>query len=111
MQTQLNRIHAQVMCNLIEMCLDCKTRLCCTMTTFGTTWRFVRKEAHPLELIAGELVCHCLQGTCIVSAGNAIGAIGTPIQKRTEMHSSERPVLFHTRLDPHLDRMAASMHE
>ena len=106
---KFNGINPQVVGNLIQMHLYGVAWLRCAMAALGATGRLVGKEAHPLELVTGEVVGDRLQCARVIGCCHAIRAICPAIQERAEVHSCERSILLHACLDPHLDGMSPSV--
>src|SRR6266699_6692187 len=81
MATQLYGIDTEIMGYFVEMHLYGIARLCRAMPALRPTRRLVGKEAHALEFVAGELICHGLQGARVIGRGDAIRSIPTTIEE------------------------------
>ena len=106
---KFNGINPQVVGNLIQMYLYGIAWLRCAMAALGATGRLIGKEAHPLELVTGEVVGDRLQCARVIGYWHTIRAIRPAIQERAEVHGSERSILLHACLDPHLDGMSPAV--
>src|SRR5436305_8654554 len=87
----------------VEMYLYSIARLCRTMSALRAARRLVGEKPHAFEFITGKLVRHGLQSARVIRCSNAIGSICAPVEKGTEVHGSQRSILFHASLDPHFD--------
>src|SRR5208282_4649844 len=77
------------------------------VAAFGSAGRLIREGATSLKAISRYMVSGGLQRTGIISAGDAVGSVGTAVHQRLKLHRSDRAVLFHAGLEFHQDRMAA----
>src|SRR5579859_7649020 len=63
---QLDGVYPEIMGYFVEMHLYSIARLCRAMPALRPAGRLVGEEAHTLEFIAGEPVCHGLQGASVI---------------------------------------------
>src|SRR3979409_51280 len=85
------------------------TRLRCAMAALGSARRFVGESAQALEFITRHVIRNSLQSSGVERTRDSIAAIGPAIKERFEMHSRDRAVFLHPRLNVHQNGMAATM--
>src|SRR5579883_1284171 len=78
---KFNRVHAEVVRDFIHVYFYSIARLRRSMTALWTTGRLIGEEAHALELIRGQLVCHRLQCARVIRGCYAVGTVSAAIQE------------------------------
>src|SRR4029453_3881977 len=107
--TDFNGIYVQLLSNLVQVHLECVTRLRRSVATLRSARRLVRECAQALKFVARNVVSHGLQSACVKGAGNTVAAVGSSVEERMKMHCRNRAILFHTCLDLHQNRMTTTV--
>src|SRR5204862_162995 len=89
LQTQISRIDAELLCDLVELDLLAEARLRRAVAALGTAGRLVGEHARRVELVARQLVGHRLQRARIESARDAVAAIAAAVDQRLQVHAGE----------------------
>src|SRR6266536_4192611 len=105
----LGRIKPQFLRNLIEMNLQGIAWLWRAMASLGTARWLIGEDPQTLKLVTRHFISNRLQDTRVERAGDAITSVGAAVEKRFEMHRSDRAIAFHAGLYPHQHRMASAM--
>ncbi len=101
LETQLRRIYAELLGDLVEVDLEREARLRRPVAPFRSTRRLVRKSSSALKLVTGNVISDGLQRSRVVRARDAVGPVAAAVEQRLEVHAGNGAVLFHPRLHPH----------
>src|SRR6185503_9226873 len=101
----LNRIHSQLLGDLVEVNFERVTRLRRAVPALWTTRRLVRERTQTLKLVTRHVIRDGLQRAGVERARHAATAIRAAVEKRLEVHRGDRAVVLHAGLYFHQHRM------
>src|SRR5215813_6371815 len=99
----------QVLSNLIQMDLECETRLWCAVPTLRTTRGLVSKNTQPLEAVMWDFIGDRLQRPSVEDRGHAIAAIPAAIHECLKVECSDGAIALHPGTHPHQHWMAPTV--
>jgi len=108
-ETDLGRIHAELLGELVEVHLEREPRLGGAMAALGTAWRLVREDSCALKPVTWNVIGDRLQRPCVVRAGDSVGPVTAAVEQRLEVHARDGAVFVDARLHPHERGMAPAV--
>src|SRR5207245_1058280 len=106
---QVGWINLEFLSDLVELNFLAETRLWSAMATFGAAGWFVGESAATLIAVTGDVIRGGLQCSGVKRAGDSVRAVGTAVDQRLEMHSSDCAILFDAGFEFHQNGVAAAV--
>src|SRR5487761_24977 len=106
---QVDGVESDVVRDLLEVQLERETGLRGAVASLGTARWLVGEDAAAFEAISRDVVGHRLKSACIKGRGDAVRAIGAPIEGGLEMHRRDVSVFRDACPHPHQHRVATSV--